>query len=163
MLSLKISKAIPKLVLNHLKNTYLMVVLFDEDITTLDMHEPASLPSFKSLPSWTASSVRIQPTCLYQNSDIFLIRHPNKAFLDALESWWQDASFCSGPSSRNLVDHYVWPQKSAVSLVLGLFRPCIVSGFNPILWCPVLGCPTLGRPWFPYKLSSRHHLDLSFV
>jgi hypothetical protein len=42
----------------------------DEDITMLDMHEPASSPSFKSSPTWTASSVRIQPTCLHQNSNI---------------------------------------------------------------------------------------------
>jgi hypothetical protein len=57
----------------------------DENITMLDMHEPASLPSYKSSPTWTASSVRIQPTTLHQNGDISLIRRPNKVFLDALE------------------------------------------------------------------------------
>ena len=58
----------------------------DEDITTLDMHEPASSASFKSSPTWTTSSVRIQPTCLHQNGDISLIRSRNEVILDALES-----------------------------------------------------------------------------
>jgi hypothetical protein len=38
----------------------------DKDITMLDMHEPASSPSYKSSPTWTASSVRFQPTTLHQ-------------------------------------------------------------------------------------------------
>jgi hypothetical protein len=59
---------------------------FDEDITTPDMHELASSSSYKSSPTWTASSVRIQLTTLHQNGDISLIRRPNKVFLDALES-----------------------------------------------------------------------------
>jgi hypothetical protein len=58
----------------------------DEDITTLDMHELALSPSYKLSPTWTASSVRIQSTTLHQNGDISLIRRPNKAFLDALET-----------------------------------------------------------------------------
>jgi hypothetical protein len=62
------------------------MVKSDEDITTLDMHELALSPSYKSSPTQTASSVRIQPTTLHQNSDISLIPRPNKAFLDALET-----------------------------------------------------------------------------
>ena len=117
-----------------------------EDIATLDRHKPASQPTLKSSPSWTASSVRIQSTCLYQNGDISLIRRPNKAFLDALELWRKDASFGSGPSSRNFVDHSMWPQKGAMSPVLSFFRPCIVLGLKPILGAPHHRSSTLGHP-----------------
>jgi hypothetical protein len=60
--------------------------MIDKDITMPDMHEPVSSPSYKSSPTWTASSVRIQPTTLHENRDISLIQRPNKAFLDALET-----------------------------------------------------------------------------
>lgn len=58
----------------------------DEDITTLDTHEPASSPSYNSSPTWTASLVRIQPTALHRNDDISLIGHPMEVFFDALET-----------------------------------------------------------------------------
>ena len=34
----------------------------DEDIAMLDMHEPASSPSYKSTPTRSSRSSRIQPT-----------------------------------------------------------------------------------------------------
>ena len=57
----------------------------DEDITMLDIREPASSTSTSS-PTWTATSVRCQPTALHQKGDISHIRTPNEAIFDALES-----------------------------------------------------------------------------
>jgi len=45
----------------------------DEDITTLDMHEPASSLSYKSTPTLFSRSSRIQPTPLHGFGDISLI------------------------------------------------------------------------------------------
>ena len=58
----------------------------DEDIATLDMHEPASSPSYKSTPTRFSRSSRIQPTPLHGFGDISLIRSQNEVILDALES-----------------------------------------------------------------------------
>ena len=58
----------------------------DEDIDTLDMHEPASSPSYKSTPTRFSRSSRIQPTPLHGFGDISLIRSRNEEILDALES-----------------------------------------------------------------------------
>ena len=51
----------------------------------LDMHEPASSPSYKSTPTRSSRSSRIQPTLLYGFGDISLIRSQNEVILDALE------------------------------------------------------------------------------
>jgi len=106
----------------------------------LDTRKPASSPSYKSSPTRTASSVRIQPTALHQNGDISFIRHRKEAFFDALESLQRDASFGSSPSSRMFVDHPVSPQQGAASPVLGQLGLCIVSGLKPMLWAPPPGC-----------------------
>ena len=58
----------------------------DEDIATVDMHEPASSPSYKSTPTRSSRSSRIQLTPLHVFSDISLIRSQNEVILDALES-----------------------------------------------------------------------------
>ena len=58
----------------------------DEDIATLDMHEPASSPSYKSTLTRSSRSSRIQPTLMYGFGDISLIRSRNEVILDALES-----------------------------------------------------------------------------
>ena len=58
----------------------------DEDIATLDMHEPALSPSYKSTPTRFSRSSRIQPTPLHGFGDISLIRSRNEVILDALES-----------------------------------------------------------------------------
>ena len=58
----------------------------DEDIATLDMHEPASSPSCKSTPTQFSRSSRIQPTPLHGFGDISLIRSRNEVILDVLES-----------------------------------------------------------------------------
>jgi len=58
----------------------------DEDITMLGTLMPASSPNYKSSPTWTVCSVRIQQIALHSNDDISLIRRPNKVFLDVLET-----------------------------------------------------------------------------
>ena len=58
----------------------------DEDIATLDIHELASSPSYKSTPTRFSRSSRIQPTPLHGFGDISLIRSRNEVILDALES-----------------------------------------------------------------------------
>lgn len=58
----------------------------DEDITTLDMHILASSPSYKSTPTRSSRSSRIQPTPLHGFGDISLIRSRNDVILDELES-----------------------------------------------------------------------------
>jgi len=58
----------------------------DEDIAMLDMHEPASSPSYKSTPTRSSRSSRIQPTLQHGFGDISLIRSSNEVILDALES-----------------------------------------------------------------------------
>ena len=58
----------------------------DEDIATLDMHELASSPSYKSTPTRSSRSSRIQPTPVHGFGDISLIRSQNEVILDALES-----------------------------------------------------------------------------
>ena len=58
----------------------------DEDIAMLDMHEPASSPSYKSTPTQSSRSSRIHPTSLHGFGDISLIRSRNEVILDALES-----------------------------------------------------------------------------
>ena len=58
----------------------------DEDIAMLDMHEPASSPSYKSTPTRFSRSSRIQTTPLHGFGDISLIRSQNEVILDALES-----------------------------------------------------------------------------
>ena len=58
----------------------------DEDIAMLDMHEPASSPSYKLTPTRFSRSSRIQPTPLHGFGDISLIRSQNEVILDALES-----------------------------------------------------------------------------
>ena len=58
----------------------------DEDIAMLDMHEPASSPSYKSTPTRFSCSSRIQPTPLHGFGDISLIRSRNEVILDVLES-----------------------------------------------------------------------------
>ena len=59
---------------------------FDEDITTLDMYELVSSPSYKSTPTRFSRSSRIQPTPLHGFGDISLIQSRNEVILDALES-----------------------------------------------------------------------------
>ena len=61
-------------------------VTCDEDIATLNMHELASSPSYKSTPTRFSRSSRIQPTPLHGFGDISLIWSPNEVILDALES-----------------------------------------------------------------------------
>jgi len=73
VLSLKISKAILKLVLNHLKNTYLMAVLFDEDITTLD----ALLVTNSTPSSLEGPMTRSRARHLNFEVPSFLMLHPN--------------------------------------------------------------------------------------
>ena len=58
----------------------------DEDIATLDMHELASSPSYKSTPTRFSRSSRIQPTPLHGFGDISLIRSRNEVILDEMES-----------------------------------------------------------------------------
>ena len=58
----------------------------DEDITTLDIQEPASSPSYKSTPTRFSRSSRIQPTPLRGFGDISLIQSRNEVILDELES-----------------------------------------------------------------------------
>ena len=58
----------------------------NEDIATLDMHKPASSTSYKSTPTRSSRSSRIQPTPLHGFSDISLIQSRNEVILDALES-----------------------------------------------------------------------------
>ena len=79
----------------------------DEDIIILDAHTPWPSPSYKSSPTWSPRSVRIQPTPLHSFSDISLIRHRNEVFFDALERGQRRHRFGSGPSSRTFVAHAV--------------------------------------------------------
>ena len=58
----------------------------EEDIAMLDMHEPASSLSYKSTPTQSSCSSRIQPTPLHGFGDISLIRSQNEVTLDAFES-----------------------------------------------------------------------------
>ena len=97
----------------------------DDDITMLETFKPASSPSYKSSPTWTARSVRIQLTALHSNSVISPIRCPNKVFSDALETWQWDTSFGLGPSSRMFVDHSVWSWQGVATPIwanLALYR-----------------------------------------
>jgi len=52
----------------------------------LDTLMPWSSPSYKSSPTQSSRSSRIQPTPLYGFGDISLIRRLNEVILDALES-----------------------------------------------------------------------------
>ena len=79
----------------------------DEDITRLDTHMPWSSPSYKSSPTRSPRSSRIQPTPLHGFDDISLIRRPIHVCLDALERGRRRRRFGSGPSSRRFVDHSV--------------------------------------------------------
>ena len=58
----------------------------DEDIAMLDTLISWPSPSYKSSPTRSSRSSRIQPTHLHGFSDISLIRRPNEVILDALES-----------------------------------------------------------------------------
>jgi len=58
----------------------------DEDIDMLDTFMPWPSPSYKSLPTRSSHSSRIQPTPLHGFGDMSLIRHPNEVILDVLES-----------------------------------------------------------------------------
>jgi hypothetical protein len=80
---------------------------YDEDIATLDTPTLWSFPSCNSSPTQLPRHPRIQQTrrhCFGHNS---LIRHQNRAFLDALERGRRRHRFGSGPSSRRSVDHSV--------------------------------------------------------
>ena len=57
----------------------------DEDIDMLDTFMPWPSPSYKSSPTRSSRSSRIQPTPLHGFGDISLIRRPNEVILDALE------------------------------------------------------------------------------
>jgi hypothetical protein len=77
----------------------------DEDIATLDTPMLWSSPSCNSSPTPLPRHPRLQQTrrhCFGHNS---LIRHQNRAFLDALERGRRHRRFGSGPSSRRSVDH----------------------------------------------------------
>jgi hypothetical protein len=79
----------------------------DEDIATLDTPTLWSFPSCNSSPTQLSRHPRIQQTrrhCFGHNS---LIRHRNRAFLDALERGPRRRRFGSGPGSRRTVDHSV--------------------------------------------------------
>ena len=58
----------------------------DEDIDMLDTFMPWPSPSYKSSPTRSSRSSRIQPTHLHSFGDISLIRSRNEVILDALES-----------------------------------------------------------------------------
>ena len=58
----------------------------DDDIDMLDTFMPWPSPSYKSSPTRSSRSSRIQPTPLHGFGDISLIRRPNEVILDALES-----------------------------------------------------------------------------
>ena len=58
----------------------------DDDIDMLDTFMPWPSQSYKSSPTRSSRSSRIQPTPLHGFGDISLIRHPNEVILDALES-----------------------------------------------------------------------------
>ena len=57
----------------------------DEEIAMLDTLMPWSSPSYKSSPTQSSRSSRIQPTPLHSFGDISFIRRPNEVILDALE------------------------------------------------------------------------------
>jgi hypothetical protein len=79
----------------------------DEDIVTLDTPTLWSFPSCNSSPTQLPRHPQIQQTrrhCFGHNS---LIRHQNRAFLDALERGRRRRRFGSSPSSRRSVDHSV--------------------------------------------------------
>ena len=58
----------------------------DEDIAMLDTLMPWSSPSYKSSPTQSSRSSRIQPTPLHGFGDISLIRRTNEVILHAMES-----------------------------------------------------------------------------
>ena len=57
-----------------------------EDIDMLDTFMPWPSPSYKSSPTRSSRSSRIQPASLYGFGDISLTRRPNEVILDVLES-----------------------------------------------------------------------------
>ena len=75
---------------NSTHKTYAQVVKetpqADEDIAMLDTTMPWSSPTYKSSPTWSSRSSRIQPAPLHGFGDFSLIRRPNEVILDALES-----------------------------------------------------------------------------
>jgi len=56
-------------------------VASDEDIAMLDMHEPASSSSYKSILTQFSRSSRIQPTPLHGFGDISLIQSRNEVII----------------------------------------------------------------------------------
>jgi hypothetical protein len=97
----------------------------DKDIATLDTSTLWSSLSCNSTPTQLPCHPRIQQTrrhCFGHNS---IIRHQNKAFLDALERGRRRRCFGYGPSSIRSVDHSMWPRQGAVSPIwanLAMYR-----------------------------------------
>lgn len=128
----------------------------DDNITMLNMHEPAS-----SLSNKLPSAFSRQPN---NKTVISPSSASMEAFFDALETWWWDVSFSFGPrllAPEYLLDHAMWP----LQCVASLFGPsrAFVSCCALIPSCGPLVAPNPSSPMSHQKSGNCHHIALGFV